>query len=374
VKKGRDCVQMLDPAAAGEDIRCRWRDLALSRENPFLTPEWFEAWHDPDREAAWVLAWRRRPDAEIGAVLPLLLGRDGFTRSLRFPGADNGDWFGIACDPADQSEAVAACLAAVRERSREWDALRLDRVEDEGSWVVGKAGGRPGPRSFRSPDVLPFLTFGDGGYEEWLASRSRNFRSQLGRRQRRAQRDHALVFADTPDRAGLAGALETLFGFHEARREMQGGEGVLVPRARQAYSRFAELSLERGWLRMHSLDFDGEPVASWYGWRIGARYCYGISGFDPGREELAVGTLLLAHTIERAASEGAAVYDFLWGEESYKDRYASGRREVSSLAEAGGIRGRLSLAGRRGLSSLSRAIPDGIRHRLRAMRARAGRR
>jgi CelD/BcsL family acetyltransferase involved in cellulose biosynthesis len=155
---------------------------------------------------------------------------------------------------------------------------------------------------------------------------------------------------------------------------MQGGEGVLAPRARAAYARFAERSLERGWLRMHRLDLDGEPVASWYGWRVGARYCYGISGFDPRREELAVGTILLAHTIERAAAEGAAIYDFLWGEEGYKDRYASGRREVASLAEAGGPRGRLALAGRRGLSRLSRSVPEPARQRLRALRARAGRR
>ena len=366
-----DRVEILDPSAAGEDIRCRWRDLALGRENPFLTPEWLESWHDPEREAAWVVVWRRGPDREVAAVLPLLLTR-GLTRTLRFPGPDNGDWFGIACDPADEAEAISACLGALREHAGEWDVLRLDRVEHEGSWTGANPGG--GLRPLRSPDVLPFLDFGGDGYEGWLASRSRNFRSQLGRRRRRAERDHELVFRDTPDRDGLDAALETLFGFHEARREMQGGEGVLSPEAREAYARFAAGSLERGWLRMHSLDLDGEPVAAWYGWRIGARYCYGISGFDPGREELAIGTILLAHTIERAAAEGAGAYDFLWGAESYKDRYATGRREVSSLAVGAGPRGRLSLAGRRGLNKLAGSIPDQPRQRLRALRARAGRR
>jgi CelD/BcsL family acetyltransferase involved in cellulose biosynthesis len=365
-----DRVEILDPSAAGEDIRCRWRDLALGRENPFLTPEWLESWHDPEQGAAWAVVWRRSGD-EVAAVLPLLLTH-GLTRDLRFPGGDNGDWFGIACDPADESEALAACFGALRERSREWDVLRLDRVEGEGSWAGADPGG--GLQPLRSPDVLPFLSFGDGGYEEWLASRSRNFRSQLGRRRRRAERDHELVFNDTPERDGLDAALDTLFRFHEARREMQGGEGVLTPQAREAYTRFAAASIERGWLRMHSLDLDGEPVAAWYGWRIGTRYCYGISGFDPGREDLAIGTILLAHTIERAAAEGAAVYDFLWGAESYKDRYATGRREVYSLAAAAGARGRLSLAGRRRLNKLAHSVSEQTRQRLRGLRTRAGRR
>jgi CelD/BcsL family acetyltransferase involved in cellulose biosynthesis len=357
-------IERLDPAAAGEDIRCEWRRLALARENPFLTPEWFEAWHDPAGEEPWVLAWRRRPGAGIAAVLPLVLGHDGRARSLRFPGAAHGDWYGIASARDDERDAAAAFLAEIRERGTEWDVLRLDRVEDGGSWA--------GTRAVRADDVLPYIGFGAGGYEAWLASRSRNFRSQLGRRRRRAESDHGAEFHDTPKRADLDRALATLFRFHEERRRMAGGEGVLGERARAAYGRFAELALAQGWLRMHSLELNGEPAASWYGWRIGDRYLYGISGFDPGREDLAVGTLLLAHTIERAAAEGCAVYDLLWGDESYKERYATGRRSVASVAAASGIRGRVSLAGRRGLSRVSHSLPDGARHRLRSLRARAG--
>ncbi|HEY7255624.1 MAG TPA: GNAT family N-acetyltransferase [Solirubrobacterales bacterium] len=358
-------VERLDPAAAGEDIRCEWRRLALARENPFLTPEWFESWHDSGSEEPWVLLWRRRPGAEIDAVLPLVLGHDGRARSLRFPGADHGDWYGVACGPDDEGAAAAAFLTKIRELGAEWDVLRLDRVEDGRAWS--------GMRAVRPDDVLPFLSFGDGGYEGWLASRSRNFRSQLGRRRRRAEGEHRAEYHDTPQRADLEAALETLFRFHEERRRTQGGEGVLGERARRAYGRFAELALAQGWLRMHSLELDGEPAAAWYGWRLGRRYLYGLSGFDPAREDLAVGTLLLAHTIERAAAEGCAVYDLLWGDEAYKERYATGRRTVASLATASGLRGRVALAGRRGLSRVSHSLPDGARHRLRSLRARAGR-
>jgi CelD/BcsL family acetyltransferase involved in cellulose biosynthesis len=357
-------VEPLDPAAAGEDIRCNWRRLAIGRENPFLTPEWFEAWHDPASEAPWILAWRRRSGAELGAVLPLVRTHSGIIRTLRFPGADNGDWFGIASDREDEADAAGAILEELGSRSREWDVLRLDRVEAEVELH--------GPRPFRAPDVLPFIEFAGGGYEGWLASRSRNFRSQLGRRRRRAEAEHEVVFRDTPKRADLDAALRSLFEFHEARRRMQGGEGVLSARARAAYGRFAELSLERGWLRIHSLELDGEPVAAWYGWRVGGRYCYGISGFDPAHEELAVGTLLLAHTIQRAAEEGAEVYDLLWGDEAYKSHYETGRRTVESLAMAAGARGRVALAVETSARTAAARLPGGARGWLRRKRAGAG--
>jgi CelD/BcsL family acetyltransferase involved in cellulose biosynthesis len=363
---------MLDLAAAGEDIRCAWRRLAIGRENPFLTPEWFEAWHDPAMETPWILVWRRRPGAEMGAVMPLVRSHSGLVRTLRFPGADNGDWFGIAARPEDERDAAMALLAELRSRGGEWDVLRLDRIESEMGGDVA-SGDELGLATLREPDVLPFLEFGGGGYEEWLASRSRNFRSQLGRRRRRAEAEHEVTFRDTPLLADLDAAMATLFELHEARRRTQGGEGVLSARARAAYGRFAELSIEQGWLRMHSLELDGRPVASWHGWRIGGRYCYGISGFDPTWEDLAVGTLVLAHSIERAADEGARVYDLLWGDEKYKERYATGRRVAASLATAAGLRGRIALAGQRGIHRLSRSMSDRARRRLRSLRARAGR-
>ena len=47
-------------------------------------------------------------------------------------------------------------------------------------------------------------------------------------------------------------------------------------------------------------------------------------------EPLALGTVLLAHTIEQAAAEGAAVYDLMWGDEGYKRRFETGRRDAAS--------------------------------------------
>lgn len=94
---------------------------------------------------------------------------------------------------------------------------------------------------------------------------------------------------------------------------------------------FAEKALARGWLRLWIAEADGAPAAAWYGWRIGRRYCYALAGLAREFEKLALGTVLLGHTIERAAAEGATIYDFMWGDEDYKRRFETGRRHASTV-------------------------------------------
>ncbi len=354
-------VEVLSSGKAGEEIRAPWRDLAIARENPFLTPEWLDAWEEGAGEQPHLLVWRRSADGPVGGVLPLVVGRRGPLRMLRFPGADNGDWFGAACAPEDEADAIAAWLRALREGERSWDVLRLDRVESPGAWREGIAAlwGERGPRVPRADDVLPFIELGEGGYEGWLSSRSRNFRSQLGRRRRKAERDHELGYEGTPGPGELAETMTTLFDLHDQRRLDAGGDGRLSSAAKEAYRRFAAASLERGWLRMHMVEIDGTPAAAWYGWRVGRRYFYGMSGFDPRWGELAIGTLLLAHTIERAAEEGAEIYDMLWGDEAYKSRYETGRRTVTTLAVGAGAIGRAALAAESSARSLRARLGSG---------------
>ena len=127
-------------------------------------------------------------------------------------------------------------------------------------------------------DVLPFIDFGEGGYEGYLAARSRNFRSQLGRRRRKLEREHGLAFRMTPDPAALEADLDTFFALHDERFASR-GEPSSQDEARRRHLRlFAGAALERGWLRLWIAEADGDPAAAWYGWRIGERYCYALAG------------------------------------------------------------------------------------------------
>lgn len=320
-------AELSDPA-----LRDDWRRLAELRENPFLTPEWFAAWRatHPDEEP-FAIAWRR--GGELRGVLPLVRVGRWPLRTLRPAGSRRADWTTPACAVEDEPEMAAACAELLRAQRRSWDILRLDRVDDAGAWpqaLWAAPGGDIAPATPRRGDVLPFIGFEAGGYEAYLAGRSRNLRSQLGRRRRKLEREHGLEFRQTTAPESLERDMDAFFRLHEERWRDRGGSSSGADSVRRLHREFAAAALQRGWLRLWTAWVDGEPGAAWYGWRLGDRYCYSLSGLAKRYEPLALGSVLLAHTIESAAAEGAAVYDLMWGDEGYKRRFETGRRSAST--------------------------------------------
>jgi CelD/BcsL family acetyltransferase involved in cellulose biosynthesis len=367
---------LLSPAEV-EDPRVadRWRAFAEARSNPFITPEWTRAWlRSHPADSPFVLAWRR--DGELAGVLPLIASRKGPAKLLRFAGGRRADWVTPACAVDDEAEMVGALAEHLGGRG-DWDGFTVDRLDEDSTWprVLAEGRGVGLTVTRRRRDVLPYVRFGVGGYEEYLAGRSRNFRSQLGRRRRKLEREHGLTFRMTADPDRLEADLDTFFRLHDMRWQERGGSSSADPAAREHQRLFAAAALERGWLRLWIAEADGVPGASWYGWRIGERYCYALAGLDEAFEPLALGTVLLAHTIEQAAAEGARIYDMMWGDEGYKKRFETDRRYADSWLLS---RSRSPVGA--GLTAAARmrrrleGLPPGIREPLARVRRGVGRR
>jgi CelD/BcsL family acetyltransferase involved in cellulose biosynthesis len=323
-----------EPAPLEGALATAWRGLAEARANPFLTPEWNRAaLAAAPEEEPFTILWRR--GGELCGVLPLVRVRRGPFHLLRFAGARRGDWFTPLCAAADEAAMAAACAGLLRERRGAWHQIVLDRVDvdcawPEALWAEGVERA-VAPAAPRRGDVLPYVAFGEDGYQGYLAARSRNFRSQLGRRRRKLEGEHGLSFRMTGGAEDLEPDLDTFFSLHDERWDERGGSSSGAPEARQLQRDFAAMARDRGWLRLYVAEADGAPRAAWYGWRIGERCCYALSGLAKEYEEFALGTVLLAYTIEAAANEGAAIYDLMWGDEGYKTRFETGRREARSF-------------------------------------------
>lgn len=342
-----------------------WRRLAVLRGNPFLSPEWFAvATQLIPEDSPYAIGWW--VGGVLCGVLPLVARRQGPLTVLRFPNARRGDWFGPACRPEDEWAMGEACARFLE--GERWNALVLDRVDASSAWPGALVGGKLAPAPRRRSDLLPYVAFDERGYEGYLADRSRNFRSQLGRRRRKLERDHGLSFRMTSSPQELEIDLAIFFRLHDERWDQRGGSTLGDERSRRLLAGFAREAQKLGWLRLWIAEADGEPAAAWYGWRVGDRYCYALAGLAQRFEKHGLGTVLLAHTIEQAAAEGATVYDLMWGDETYKDRFATDCREAGTWYLAPGQPSRLALgAAVTGVHALE-SLPPGAREPLRRVK------
>ena len=369
-------TEVLTTEAELRALAPEWRVLAERASNAFLTPEWFFSWLSVYRDEAspWVPVVRD-DDGRLAGLMTLAR-RPGRRGALHFAGATIGDLFGpVAAEGAENL--VAESVAARLRSDREWGLLLLEKTPAEASWPEAFAGGALRTTALRHRDeVSPAITLSGRSWEDYLAERSRNFRSQLGRKLRGLEREGELRFRQTADPSELARDLETFFALHDARWDERGGSGALSKQARDFHRAFAPQALERKWLRLWLLELDGEPITAWYGWRVGGLYSYYLSGWTDRWSRYSTGQLILAHTIEAAFAEGASEYGLLLGGEEYKARFAETYGEVRTVAVTRtASRARAALvaesAARRVADRLSPELREKVTSRLRAVTRRA---
>jgi CelD/BcsL family acetyltransferase involved in cellulose biosynthesis len=91
------------------------------------------------------------------------------------------------------------------------------------------------------------------------------------------------------------------------------------------------------------LEVDGEILAGRYDFAYGGKCWNFQGGWVPGHEKLSLGKMLLMEEVKWCVERGLNEYDFLAGEASYKDEWATGRRELARVEAINphSMRGRL---------------------------------
>ena len=314
-------------------IEGRWRELAESAGNAFLSPEWFRCWLEtPGRTEDWAVAVVPGERDRFDGVLPVILEGPPTRRTLRLSGG-LGDHFHPLARYGDQSAIAAAAAEALHSSGQKITMAVLVNVDHGAAWPRELwVGPRRARANQQSESELPYVTL-PSTWEEYLAGRSSNARQQIRRRERKLDKLGDVAFRSaSPDT--LSADLETLFDLHLRRWSERGRSSLEDPAARDYISRFAAAAQERGWLRLNVLEVDAQPVAAFFGWRLGARFAFYQSGFDPEWSEHSVGAVLLAKTIRGAIEEGAHEFDMLLGTEPYKRRFADRSRAVETVVVA----------------------------------------
>lgn len=322
-----------------------WDRLAARSRNVFATRAWAECWWEANGAPGRPLVLTDGPRPSV--VVPLhVTGRP--LRQVRLIGAGPADHLGPACAPADLGTAAELlrselCLGdgsvdgSGRARTAGgtgWDVLLLQDVAAADGWHD-----RVGGIELRRV-ASPVVRLGAADWEAFLASRSKNFREQTRRKERRLRAAFDVVVREA-DAATLARDLDLLFALHRLRW------GAGAPFAAAASTRFHRLfaaaALRAGWLRLSVLELDGRPAAALLGYRFGGVECFYQSGRDPAFEEHSVGSVLLTCAVRGAIEAGAEEYRLLRGDEAYKSHWADEDRPVHTVAVARGTVGRAGL-------------------------------
>jgi CelD/BcsL family acetyltransferase involved in cellulose biosynthesis len=321
----------LNRVATFDALADEWVGLAHASGNIFSTWEWASTWwrHHGRGEPPLIISCRAS-DNRVAAVLPLYIWSRRPVRVARFIGHGPADQLGPLCLPSYRALAAAALRSACEEAGV--DVLLADLLPGGEGW-----GAALDTRPLRV-ESSPNLSLADG-WDSYFAARSANFRQQVGRRERNLRRKHGVSFRLATDASRLQADLDTLFALHVLR---WGKERTAFLRWEDFHRDFANVALQRGWLRLWFLELDDRPVAAWYGFRFAGIESYYQAGRDPSRSDESLGFVLLAHTIREAADDGMREYRLLRGGEDFKRRFAEADPGLETFVLARGIKGKVA--------------------------------
>ena len=352
-----------------------WDRLAVELRRPYSAPAWMLAWwrnvappgaalavvvvHDGD-DLVGVAPWYR-VRTRTGLVVLRLLGTGHRVEPLAAPGRE--------------SEVAEAMVRALRASGRPAGALRLDRADAASPWPALIGRGWPGRSSVvrHDPVTAPTLTMDGRTYEEWLASRSSNFRSQRKRSRRKLdERGVAVRLVRADD--DLDAAVDAFVRLHEARWSSRGEQSGLRAGIARMLREAAREMVADDRMRLWLLEAEGVPISAQLFVVAGGETAYWNGGFDPAWADLRPAFETLAYAVQHAFVHGDLRMDFGGGANPYKDRLADGDHPIGpALVLPGGRDLRLREAQllpdrlMRAATRLAGNLPDDLQQRIRTV-------
>ncbi len=317
------------------NARSRWDELlrhSIAFEaRLFLSPEWVLTWWQHFRRGQPLFLVVAEKTQWL-AMAPLFVSPSclfPFARLVRFIGNGNAD-YGDFLVRRGWEEAAVALWRWLFDHRDLWDVIALHELPENSvavralrfmtlpDWVrVQVDDGEPCHR-------IPLSTDASTNGQSWRKRATKALQQQLRRRERQIARTFQVRFGCVTDERELPTVLAQLFALHRLRWGRLGQTGVFLSgRVRRFHAEFARLALRRGWLRLHWLTLDGIPAAIYYAFHCDRYAGFYTCGFHPAFGRYSVGKVLLAKVIDEAERDGAMMFDFLRGDESYKAEFGT---------------------------------------------------
>jgi CelD/BcsL family acetyltransferase involved in cellulose biosynthesis len=313
-----------------------WRDACVrSQSSLYLTPEWVTSLWESHYGWRDVEFYFCRREGALAAVFPIVRRRvwkahvpfeyvELLTNSY---GQNHNELLGFPLS----RELAQQLLRLVGEEA--WDLFAMTSIPDESESLrhLQEAGQDCGLASYVEVGVQsPFLPLA-GSWNEYLASRSSNFRSDMRRKWNKCSAAGMRV-EEIRDLAGLDSALDAILQIEERSWKQRAGTSIPIQNvAVRFYRSFLAKAAERHWLRLYLGFIEGRPISYDMGVLLNERYYMLKTGFDESFGQLSPGVYMRQHVVKLLFETGVTEHDFLGDADSYKLRWTSLTRRHSHL-------------------------------------------
>jgi CelD/BcsL family acetyltransferase involved in cellulose biosynthesis len=348
-------------------LRSEWNPLleASQSVSPFLTWEWMAACEKTlvNSTLQPFVLYLRGKEKELVAIAPFWLRSErkfGMKFDIvEFIGGDEricADYLDIICAPSFRNEVPKSIFDFLDGgQANKWDLIRMSGIQrDSLSWELGELFRQ---RSYDTWEQFlsycPYIPL-PSSWEEYLDSLSKKSRYNVRKKRKTLDSKFANRFFLLKDKETLSPAMARLHELHAKRMGMKEVEGFSVdPRFWELQKEAAEGFLENGRLFLGLLEVENMPVAAQYAFIYKNRVFHYQTGLDPEHEKYSVGLISTGYLIEEAIRQGASEYDFLRGEEDYKEHWAKDKKEIFAVTVASSTyKGRFYLAEQKALSAV----------------------
>ena len=268
-----------------------------------------------------------RYNRAVAGIMPLVVDAAG--ESAGFHGSWSGDPDIIAED--DDIDVIVGLLRLATSDQGYFDKLLLKRIRRDSNCfralkLLRLSGNIEGALSQEKSEVCSYADL-SRGYDEYMRTRSKNFRHNLSRVRNKAHRHGVVVRELAPtdfDAERIPGAFMRV---HSGRF----GEGTVLGRSTSFLNELFPYLFTEGRIRAFAL-LHGEQILGMHLSAVGKNSLAGWNaGFLPEAAALSPGRLLLDEAIRQACIQGFEEYDFREGEEKYKEEWRTDVREIVQL-------------------------------------------
>ena len=324
-----------------EGLQEDWDDLFERSQckNIFLTFDWHYTWWknlggDDDLRIFCVY-----DQEKLVLIAPLMIKNKKLYNELQYIAYDCSDYEELLIDTnlKDKQVFVDFLMESIYVQ-KDWDIFRLQGIRQSSQTFssVNNA------LLYRHKERLPCLKI-NGTYDQYSKTLRKKLIKDTERQISRLKKLGKFCYEDQDlTEKELSGVLDEFFKIHQLRTEEKGGKSLYSDEKRQKF--FKEIALKfckKGFLRLERLTVDNKMAAIHFGFVSEEHYYYYSPAFSNEFKQYSIGRILQMELIKYCFEHKFEVFDFMLGDEEYKNQWTSDYEDIYFLLTSRGLKGKI---------------------------------